>query len=113
MFNNLLNLEIKRNLKQAIGFYIAYLILGILLSGVLSFISQPSAGFEAGVEFGRWFIVLFVITLSFLIFYKKNSIRSFKSIMIILLAAVCAIFGGALLAMIPISYMTTLDDDNN
>lgn len=112
MFSNLLNLEIKRNLKQAIGFYIAYLILAILLGVVLAFISDPEMSFEEGVEFGQWFVVLFSITFSFLIFYKKNSIQSFKSIVIILLVAVCAIFGGALLAMIPISYITTLDDNN-
>ncbi len=112
MFSNLLNLEIKRNLKQAIGFYIAYLIFVLLLITVVGFVTDPSRSFEAGVEFGQRFVVLIAITLSFLIFYKKNSVQSFKSIAIILLVAVCAIFGGALLAMIPISYITTLDDNN-
>lgn len=35
MFTNLTNFSLQRDLKQAIGFYIAYLLLGLLLGALV------------------------------------------------------------------------------
>ena len=111
MFKDLLIFEKKRSTKEAIGFYLAYFLASILLIVIMSSIFISDGGFSAGVEFGQKAIIVISVILACLILHKKNIIKKFKSILLILLVGVCAIIAGALLSLIVIAYLTTLDID--
>ena len=109
MFKDLLIFEKKRNTKEAIGFYLAYFFASILFVVILGYVILSDGGYSAGLEFGQKAVVFLSVILACLILYKKNIIKKFKSIVLILLVGVCAIIAGALLSMILIAYLTTLD----
>ena len=109
MFKDLLIFEKKRSIKEAIGFYLAYFSASILFIVIIGYVILSDGGYSAGVEFGQKAVVVIGVTLACIILYKKNIINKFKSILLILLVGICAIIAGALLSMIVIAYLTTLD----
>jgi hypothetical protein len=56
MFRNLTDLQYKRNFKEAVGFYLAYLLLlmalAAMISGVSSLFSNSDDPYELGVRIG-------------------------------------------------------------
>ena len=109
MFKDLLIFEKKRSIKEAIGFYLAYFSASILFIVIIGYVILSDGGYSAGLEFGQKAIVVLRVILACIILYKKNIINKFKSILLILLVGICAIIAGALLSMLPIAYLTTLD----
>ncbi len=113
MFKTLTDLGMKRTGKQALGFYLAYLLLfmvvGGLLGGVagLSGVNSGSGGFDTGMRLGVTVSVILSLGLSILILRAKKKQNSFGLILIALLSGLLAILGGGLLGLIPVAFLTT------
>ena len=110
MFIKLTDLSFKRDLKQAIGFYIAYLLLLIILSAVLGGVYALATGqdsLEAGVTFGTTIAIVSSLVLSFAIIFKKNLLTNYLFIVVALLSGVIAFIGGGLLGLIPAAFLST------
>ena len=113
MFKNLMDLKIQRTGKQAVGFYIAYLflimIVGGLLTGLYALVTGES-GFEAGVKVGQIVAVVFVLGISSTIALQKK-ILSFATVLLILLSGLLALFLGGIAGLIPAAYLSTKRDN--
>lgn len=109
MFKQLGNLAYQRNKLEALGFYIAYLItlliVAVLASSLYSLITG-SDDFDTGVRIGNIIAILFCISLAAAICAKKK-IRNFKTILLVLLSGVGAVFLGGLLGLIPVAILST------
>lgn len=110
MFRNLTDFSYKRSLKEAIGFYLGYLLLIVLASMILGGVSGLVLGdrsTEVGFRIGNLVAVITVLTLSFVILSKKDLLANFGMILVALLSGILAFFGGALLGLIPTAYLST------
>jgi hypothetical protein len=114
MFKNLSDFSYQRSTKEAIGFYISYLVILILiasvLGGILSILSGTqgfNAGYALGFRVGQFVAIAGVLALSFMLLKSKNALKDIRFILILLVSGVLAIFGGALLGLIPVAYLTT------
>lgn len=109
MFKNLTDFSYKRTNKEAFGFYLAYFLLlvliGFLIGAVIGIVSTENA-FQLGLRAGQVFAIIFTVGLSFMVLSKKKLLNKFGYILLALLAGVLAIFGGALLGLIPVAYLT-------
>lgn len=110
MFKNLTDFSYKRSGKEAIGFYIGYLVLIILvgaLFGVILGLFFGDRSFEIGLRIGNLFAILVTIILSFVILSKKNLMNNFGLILVAVLSGLLAFLGGGLLGLIPAAYLST------
>lgn len=110
IFNNLADFSYRRNTKEAIGFYIAYLFLtivpGIVLALALgSIMWNDTYGF--GLTVGNIVAVVVSLGVSFLILKEKNLLGNSGFILLALLSGVLAIIFGGLGRLIPAAYLTT------
>ena len=112
MFKNLTKFEKKRTTNQAIGFYIAYLVATMLaamiIAGLFGGGSSNSNAFAIGVRVGSAAAILVSVGLAYMIIQARKLSGEFKFILIGLLAGVLAYFGGGLLGLIPVAYLTTV-----
>ena len=115
MFKDLLLFEKERTPKEALGFYLAYLLLAALLGGLLSYLVVPhdpsmtfEEGLQAGFVVGQYWAVISCLALSFMILYKKKKLQSFGLVLIGVLSGFCAIFLGGFLGLVPTAYLTTI-----
>lgn len=111
MFSNLMNFSYRRDLKGAIGFYLFYLILIVILSMVLAaifgLIANQQGNFNLGMRIGNVIAIIACLFLSFMILKSKNKLDNGLFILLSLLSGVLAYFGGGLLGLIPIAYLST------
>lgn len=115
MFKKLFNYEYERSFTEAIGFYLAYLIivfLGGMLSGVILERLLISFGFElsygAAYSFGNFLSIIVVIVLAALIMRAKNAIKHYGYLFIAITAALLAYYGGAIAGLFPVAYLSTI-----
>ena len=109
MFKNLGDLSVKRSWQEAIGFYIAYLLLGMLLgalTGVIAGITNPENGLELARVAGLVVATIYSVALYFTIYIKKK-MSSFIFILLGLVAGVASVFVGNLVALIFVAVLTT------
>ena len=114
MFLNLAKFEINRSGKQAVGFYIAYLFLGMLLGAVVGTIAGSLTSgdpFQAGFIAGNIFAIIMCGFLATIVSLKK-SLLSFKTFFLIAITVLLSIFIGALDGLIPVAYLTTMQNNN-
>ena len=109
MFKDLLFFEKVRTKKEALGFYLAYLLLIILLSSLRGFFS-PTGSSEEAFQRGAFGAVISCLVLSFLVLYKKKLLNQFGLLLIAVLSGVAAIFGGALIGLPFVAYLTTREN---
>lgn len=110
IFGKLTDFSYKRSPAQAAGFYVAYLVLLIIVSVILGAVFGLATGqesFEVGVTFGTIVAVAFSLAISFLVLYKKNLYSDFRFIIVALLSGLLAIIGGGLLGLLPTAFLTT------
>ena len=117
MFKDLFLLEKVRTKKEAVGFYLAYLLLMALVSGlVATFLGDPTASFDEGFQDGQivgiYFSSIACLILSLFVLYKKKQLNSFGLILIAVLSGIGAIFLGGLLGLVFVAYLTTKDSKN-
>lgn len=117
MFKHLTDFAYKRNVKEAIGFYLAFLFLIILLAGLLAGLIGLLAGqeesFKLGLRIGNIVAIVVIIGISILILKNKNLLGDFGYIILILLSGLLAYFGGGLLGLIPIAFLTTRESQES
>lgn len=115
MFKNLFDFTYRRTVKEAFGFYLAYLLLilisGIILGGTLGGFFTTEDTFEAGYDFGLkigiFFAVIVCLYISISLVVKKKLYTNFGFVLLSLCSGILALFGGALLGLIIPTYFTT------
>lgn len=116
MFKNLTNFAYKRDIKEAIGFYLAYLFLIILLAtlfgGLMGLLADLDS-FKFGMSVGNIVAIVMAIGISILILKKKNLLGNFGFIVLVLLSGLLAFFGGSLLGLIPAAFLTTRESQES
>ncbi len=111
MFSNLTQFELSRSGKQALGFYLAYLFLGIILgfaAGAIAGVLTAGDPFQAGFFVGQIIAIVLCFALSLIIAYKKSLFSSFKVLVIIVLTVILSVLLGTLGGLIPVAYLTTV-----
>ncbi|HEX7041651.1 MAG TPA: hypothetical protein VF189_00215 [Patescibacteria group bacterium] len=110
MFGKLTDFAYRRSVKESIGFYLAYFVLiviaAVAIAGFLSIISGNSSN-NFGVSTGTIVAIISCVTLSILISLRKKRLNKFSYILLIFISGVLATWGGALLGLIPVAYLTT------
>jgi hypothetical protein len=108
MFKDIFTLSTQRTASQAFGFYIAYLVMLILVCGIAGGIAGvlTGGGFNTGVKIGQIIAIIACPVLGFLVL-KSRGAFSFGNVLIALLAGILAALGGGLLGLIPVSFLTT------
>jgi hypothetical protein len=112
MFSNLTEFGFKRSTKQAFGFYLAYLLVGIIFGVLLSMVGSIVVGvedeaFDFGVRMGTLASTILSVTLSYLILKDKKATANFGNILLALASGLLAVLGGGLLGLIIPAYLTT------
>jgi len=110
MFRKLTDFSYKRSFKEALGFYLGYLLLIVLASMILGGVSGLVLGnqsTEIGLRIGNLVAVIAVLALSFMILSKKDLSGNFGMILVALLSGILAFLGGSLLGLIPAAYLST------
>ena len=110
MFRQLGNFGYKRSLVQSIGFYLAYLISGVIAIAALAFVAALVTGmssFEQGLQFGTVLGIALTAVLSFLVLKGKSLLRHVGYLVVGLLSVASAAAGGLLLSLIFVAFLTT------
>ena len=111
MFKNLLDFGYKRTWLQAVGFYLAYflliIIIGFLAGALMGLIFSGGSVSAMGVQIGNILAIVICLALSFTILYKKNQHKNFGLVLLALLSGILAFLGGGLLGLIPAAFLTT------
>lgn len=119
MFNNLVDFSYKRNWKEAVGFYLAYLVLGVILAaiagGLSSFFSEIGTfeqGYNQGVKAGSVTGVIFCLLISIVLLKQKKLFINFGYIILALLGVILSLLGGLLFGLMIPAYLTTKPKPN-
>jgi hypothetical protein len=106
MFKKLGDLSVKRDWLGAIGFYLAYFFLGILIAMILgALFSNNSSG---GLVLGQKMAIIYCPLIALLILRAKKSLNNIPLLIVALLSGVIAVFIGMLGGLIPTAYLTTV-----
>jgi hypothetical protein len=111
MFTEILNFKFMRSWRQAIGWYLTFLLIGILISAIFGALFDSATGsiaerFSTGTQIGSKLIILYELVLALLIARGKG--YSALTIILGLLGALLAAFGGGVLGLLPLAYLTTI-----
>lgn len=106
MFNNLFNLEFKRSKSQAVGFYIIYVLIGLLLAGLAGVIAAIIYPDINGIMLGGIIGTIYTLFVYFYSYRLKN-LHSTYLIILGLTAALLAYLFGILISFIVVAYLTT------
>ncbi len=111
MFKDLMVFDKQRNIKQAIGFYLAFLALGMVatIPFAVVFADDIAGGIKTGARIG----IAMAILLAVVIAKQKQLLTQFGTIVTIVMAGALAAFGGMLLGLIPVAYLTTRERNNS
>lgn len=111
MFKELTNLAYQRSALEAVGFYIAYflslMLVAITISQLFGLITGKN-DFQTGALIGNIIAIFTSLGLASLICAKKG-IRSIRTIILVALSGVVAVFMGGLAGLIPVAYLTTFE----
>jgi len=113
MFKKLTDFSYTRSGKEVFGFYLAYLLLIIILSAVVSSVFvgigyiTPDQGITTGMKLGTAVAITCCTVLSLLIVSQKKLAGNFGYILLSLVAGLLASAGGSLLGLIIPTLLTT------
>ncbi|MBM3271962.1 hypothetical protein FJY94_01605 [Candidatus Kaiserbacteria bacterium] len=117
MFNRLMDFSYTRSKKQAFGFYLAFFLLGILLSalaggivglsGVLPNEATFETSFAGGMREGVLFAIPYSLIVACTVLIKKRQYGSFRYVLLVIVSGLLAMFGGMLLGLLIPAYLTT------
>lgn len=114
MFKELTNLAYRRTALEAVGFYIAYffllMLVAMLFSGAFGVVTGKN-DFQTGAVIGNIIAIVTSLGLASTICAKKG-IRSFRTIVLVVLSGVGAVLMGGLAGLIPVAYLTTFEANN-
>jgi hypothetical protein len=110
MFRGLTDFGRQRTLIEAIGFYLAYLLLGIALSAGLGFLASfvdNGFGFERGLMLGSFVAIGICPVITFAILRAKGLLRHVGYLFVAVLSVAGAAAGGLILGLIFVAFLTT------
>ena len=110
MFRQLGNFGYKRSLVQSIGFYLVYLVSGVITIAGLAFVGAVVTGmnsYEQGLQFGTVLGITLTAVLSLLVLKAKGLLRHVGYLLVGLLSVAGAAAGGLLLSLIFVAFLTT------
>jgi hypothetical protein len=113
MFQRLGDFGMKRTALQAVGFYIVYLVLILviveLLAVALSVVSgvPDSGAYQFGVGVGAIGAACVCAFLSYRILNDKRLLKNFSSIVYLIATAALALLGGGVIGLILVAFLTT------
>jgi len=111
MFNNLFNLGYKRSTSQAFGFYIVYVLIGLLLAGLIGLIAAIIYPDVNGLMLGGIIGASYTLFVYFYSYYLKK-LNSIYLIFLGLAVGVLAYLIGIIISFIVVAYLTTKGDSN-
>jgi len=119
MFRDLTHLRKARKSLEALGFYLSYLGLGLLLAGFaggLINIFNPNdsfmSGYKIGAQYGHFVAVIYCPLLCILILRAKKS-YTFISLLLVPISGILVVFSlGMLGGLIPAAVLTTFRDSS-
>ena len=110
MFKHLTNLSYKRSGKEALGFYLAYLLLIGLISALINAVIGGATHYGPlmhGVRVGTVVAIILCTGLAYLVADAKKLTNQFGYILLIVITGLLSLFGGGILGMIiPASFTT-------
>lgn len=120
MFSGLKDLSLKRTAKQAVGFYIAYAILIMIIAGLLGGVSRifqnilnPGGDLVSlAVSIGQIVATIATLILAGLILAKKQLLKQPLYLILALVSGMLSYFAGAILGLIVVAYFSTLEAKN-
>jgi len=118
MFNNLTNFSYKRNWKEAIGFYLAYMLLALILGIILVIIFVPAVlsgtitinnytNYAPLTEFASYFSCIYCAIISALLLAQKRLLKNLGYVLLALLGIFLGVSSGLFFGLIIPAYMTT------
>jgi hypothetical protein len=110
MFRRLTDFGHERSLIQAVGFYLAYLVLGIVLGALLGAVAGmmfKDFGFDAGLMAGAALAVVSCPALSFAILRAKGLLSNVMLLLVAVLSVAGAAVGGLILGLIFVAFLST------
>ena len=112
MFSNLTAFAMVRTGKQALGFYIVYLVIAIIvggiaggLGGLITSAAQEPVDMQVGVKWGAAAAVVYVILIGMIIVMRIK--LGIGYVILALVGGLLALLGGGVLGLIPAALMTT------
>ena len=112
MFNNLTDFAFKRNWKEALGFYLAYLALALLIAIILGIPAILSGlvdinNYAQLTKIAAYFSCIYCATISIFILTKKQLWNNLEYILLGLLGILLGVGTGVLLGMVVPAFLTT------
>lgn len=112
IFDNLTDFGLKRNAKQAIGFYLAYLFMMFIVAFIIGtlfglFVSNGDQAYDIGVKVGTTVSVAATFGIGFLILRAKKLLGSFGYILFVLISTAIALYIGGLVSFVALAWLTT------
>ncbi len=110
MFRHLEDFRHARSLVQAIGFYLVYVIVGIVAIGALGFIAglvNRDFGFEQGMTLGTVVAAVASLALSLVVLRAKGLLGHLGFLAVAVLSGASALAGGLILSMLFVAFLTT------
>lgn len=106
MFRDLFSFNKERQPLEALGFYIAYFIIGLTL-GVTSVYVFGANTYESGLIVGQVLAFFYCPFLGYLILSQKRQLNTSYAALLPIIAFL-AYFLGALGGLVPVAYLTTI-----
>lgn len=116
MFKNLANFSYKRNWKEAIGFYVAYTFVGLIVGGIVSGLAGSLQLYSTGADkpidvgllaLGDVLAIIYSLIISFMVLIQRKLHKNFGWIILALMSGIIALLGGWLLGLALPAFMTT------
>jgi len=104
---DIMNLGFQHNLRDAVLFYVAYLIAGSFLGGVVGFLLPPRTPTADIIFMTSSLGVIYVAVIGFLIITAKNKLSA-PNVLFVCLGIILSIYIGPLLGLLPVAYLSTL-----
>ena len=110
-----MNFKYKRTGVQAIGFYIVYFIIGVLLAGVISWLLQAGSdrdfqtAYNIGVRIGVYVAIVYCTLLSLVILIAKKLYTKAMAVILFILSIIGALLMSNLLGCIFPAILSTFE----
>jgi len=111
MFAEIMNFNYRRSAKQAFGWYLMYLLVGIVIGAVSGYLAGifTTGGFNEGFNVGRlagqFSAVPFNILLGTLLIWKRK--KDVANLLLVLAAVLLSAIAGALGGLIPLAFLSS------
>jgi hypothetical protein len=106
MFGEIMNFNYQRSAKQAFGWYLMYVLVGIVIGGVSAYLAGVfNPDFDQGYNVGRFSAVPFNILLGTLLIWHRK--KDAPNLLLVLAGAILSSFAGALGGLIPLAFLSS------